>query len=377
MRVLIRISFCIIISFGIKDIAVAQDKSALFKDSLDNAFDLSKWLFDIHGFIPLISPITEPALGYGFIAAGVFFIPKEKSSSKEFKMPDIVGFGGGYTQNGSWFGGAVYAGFWKDNSIRYRGVLGYGNINLKYYGSGNNFLADNPAKFSMESYFILQQALFRINQSNFLIGGNYIFNKTKITAFEDSKLPFVEPKDFDLINSSISLISEYETFNNILSPSKGIRMQLGFQANLEILGSDRNYQRLNFFTLAFFPIYERWITGFRFESLLASGNTPFYMLPYISLRGVPILRYQGQLTFLVETEQYLNVYKRWGIVAFAGYGRTVADIESFNQGSNAWNAGAGFRYLIAQLLGLQMGIDVARGPENWAFYIVFGSAWMK
>ena len=46
-------------------------------------------------------------------------------------------------------------------------------------------------------------------------------------------------------------------------------------------------------------------------------------------------------------------------------------------GSTAWDAGAGFRYKIARLLGLQMGVDVARGPEDWAFYIVFGSAWLK
>jgi hypothetical protein len=143
------------------------------------------------------------------------------------------------------------------------------------------------------------------------------------------------------------------------------------------LGSDRNIQRLNFFTLAYIPIVERWISGLRFESLLASDKTPFYMMPYINLRGVPLLRYQGQLTFLAETEQYVNVYRRWGLVAFAGYGRTVSDIKSFSEGLNAWNAGGGFRYKIARLLGLQMGIDVARGPEDWAFYVVFGTAWLK
>ena len=36
-------------------------------------------------------------------------------------------------------------------------------------------------------------------------------------------------------------------------------------------------------------------------------------------------------------------------------------------GDTAWNAGAGFRYLIARSLGLKMGIDIARGPEDWAF----------
>ena len=320
------------------DPAVAQDKKGLFRDTLDNAFDISKWLLDLHGFLPVISPITEPALGYGFAAVGVFFIPKEKSSPGQFKMPDLVGLGGGYTQNGTWFAGAGYAGFWKDNRIRYRGLLGYADINLKYYGSGGNFLAENPAKFSNESYFLLQQALFRIGQSKFMIGGNYIFMKTTTTAFEDCKLPWIDPHDFVMTNSGISLIGEYESFNNILSPSKGVRLQLGFQSFLEILGSDRDIQRLNFFTLAYIPIYERWISGVRFESLLASGDTPFYMEPYICLRGVPVLRYQGQLTFLAETEQYFNVFRRWGLVAFAGYGRTVSDLESFNQGSNAWNA---------------------------------------
>jgi hypothetical protein len=355
----------------------SQDDNKIFRDTLDNAFDISKWLFELHGFIPVVSPITEPALGYGFVAAGVYFIPKKKTSPKEFKMPDIVGLGGGYTQNGSWFGGGGYAGFWKDNAIRYRGILGYGNINLKYFGSGDNILASDPAKFSMESIFFLQQALFRINKSNFMIGGSYTFGKTEVTAFEESKLPSVDPRDFDLVNSGISLLGEYETFNNILSPTRGVRMQLGYRANLEIIGSDRNNHRLNFFTLAYVPVNEKWVSGFRLESFLASKSTPFYLMPYISLRGVPILRYQGQLTFLAETEQYFKVYNRWGLVAFAGYGRTVPDIESFSQGSNAWNAGGGIRYLIARLLGLQMGIDVARGPEDWAFYIVFGSAWLK
>jgi len=285
----------------------SQNETKLFRDSLDGAFDISKWLFDLHGFIPIISPITEPALGYGLVGAGVYFIPKKKSSKDEFKMPDIAGIGGGYTQNGTWFAGAGYAGFWKDDRIRYRGLFGYGNINLKYYGSGNSYLAENPAEFSIESYFFLQQALFRIKESPFLLGGNYFFGKTEVTAFEESKLPSVDPLDFDLINSGIGLIGEYETFNNVLSPTKGIRVHFQYSQVLELLGSDRNFNRLNFFTLYYLPITEKWVSGFRVESMLASDNTPFYMMPYIGLRGVPVLRYQGELTFLAETEQLFRL----------------------------------------------------------------------
>ena len=355
----------------------SQNDTKLFRDSLDGAFDISKWLFELHGFIPIVSPITEPALGYGAAVAGVYFFPKKKTSKDEFRMPDIVGAGGGYTQNGTWFAGAGYAGFWKDDRIRYRGLFGYGNINLKYYGSGNSSLAETPVKFSMESYFFLQQALFRIKESHFLLGGNYFFGKTEVTAFEESKLPEVDPLDFDLINTGIGLIGEYETYNNILSPSKGIRVQFKYTQVLEILGSDRDNSRLSFFTLYYLPINDNWVSGFRAESMLASENTPFYMMPFVKLRGVPALRYQGALTMLAEIEQQIRVYKRWSVVGFGGIGTTIPSLDDMTFGSTVWNTGAGFRYKVARLLGLQMGVDVARGPEDWAFYIVFGNAWLK
>lgn len=37
--------------------------------------------------------------------------------------------------------------------------------------------------------------------------------------------------------------------------------------------------------------------------------------------------------------------------------------------------GAGFRYLIARRLGMRVGIDVAKGPEETYWYLIVGSAW--
>jgi len=355
----------------------SQNKPNMFIDSLDNALDLSHWLFNLHGILPIISPITEPAVGYGAVGVGLYFISKEKTDDKQFKMPDIIGAGVGYTQNGTWFGGVGYAGFWKDDKIRYRGVLGYGDINLKYYGLGGSYLEKNPANFSIGSLFFLQQAVFRIKNSNFLLGGKYLYGQTKVNAFEDSKLPWVKPKDFDIKNSGVELIAEYESFNNILSPTKGIRTHISYTQFLEALGGDRNTGRLTFFTVGYVPITKKWSSGLRVESMLASGNTPFYLMPFVILRGVPALRYQGELTMLAETEQFVNVYKRWSVVGFGGIGNTIPKIDKMDFGTTAWNAGGGFRYLIARLLGLQMGLDIARGPEDWAVYVVFGNAWLR
>ena len=368
----------IIILLSVPADGFAQKKDKPLIDTLDNAFDLSNYLYNLHGFLPVVSPITEPAVGYGAAVAGLFFIPKKKTEDQKFQMPDIVGIAGGLTENGTWFAGAGYAGFWKKDHIRYRGILGYGKINLKYYGKGDNILAKYPAKFTIESYFFLQQANFRLGDSKFLLGGKYQLSKATITFFEDSEIPGVNPKDFDLINSGIGLIAEYENFNNILSPSKGLRVNLTYDQFLQGLGSDRDFGRFTFFTHYYQPVIRnKWTAGFRIESQLATGETPFYMMPFISLRGVPVMRYQGEITALAETEQEVTLTKRWSVLGFAGIGTTYNTIEEMEKGSTAWNAGTGFRYLIARLFGLKMGVDVARGPEDWAFYVVVGSSWIK
>ncbi len=303
----------------------AQKKEKPLIDTLDNAFDLSHYLYDLHGFLPVISPITEPAVGYGAAAAGMYFIPKKKSNDLKFQMPDIVGLAGGLTANGTWFAGGGYFGFWKKDHIRYRGIFGYGDINLTFYGS------ENPAKFSISTYFLLQQAMFRLGDSRLMLGGKYQLGKSTITFFEDSDIPGINPFDLDMVNSGIGLISEYENYNNILSPTKGLRVNLSYDQYLEVMGSDRNFGRFTLFSHFYQPIIrKKWIAGFRMESQLATGDPPFYMTPFLNLRGVPVMRYQGELAALVETEQEIMLTGRWSIVGFGGYGRAFKSLDSMS-----------------------------------------------
>jgi hypothetical protein len=48
-------------------------------------------------------------------------------------------------------------------------------------------------------------------------------------------------------------------------------------------------------------------------------------------------------------------------------------------GSSKWvvSGGAGFRYMVARKFKLRMGVDLAKGPDTWAYYIVFGTSWKK
>jgi hypothetical protein len=95
------------------------------------------------------------------------------------------------------------------------------------------------------------------------------------------------------------------------------------------------------------------------------------------MRGIPVMRYQGSNTVLSETEWRWDFSYRHSLVGFGGAAKAIADGDSFQDSSWRVSGGAGYRYLLARKLKLRAGIDIARGPEDWAYYIVFGANWVK
>src|SRR5215468_2056660 len=71
----------------------------------DGWFDVSNFVAKKYGFVPVIVPITEPAIGYG-AAAALVFISRDRNAPAGTR-PDLYLGGGMYTESQSWgsFGG--------------------------------------------------------------------------------------------------------------------------------------------------------------------------------------------------------------------------------------------------------------------------------
>jgi hemolysin activation/secretion protein len=101
------------------------------------------------------------------------------------------------------------------------------------------------------------------------------------------------------------------------------------------------------------------------------------MLPFVWLRGIPALRYQGEAAATFEAELRWDFTRRWSLVGFIGEGWTSYDHFSDTALKDGHIAGGiGFRYLLARAFRLRAGIDLARGPEDSAIYITVGNAWL-
>lgn len=361
----------------------AQKQHISVKDSLDGAFDLSDYIIYAHGFIVIPTVITEPALGGIGGAIVPVFLKKhapvvDENGKKRFINPDITGGIGMYTGNKSWMVGAFRSGTLIKPKILYRVMAGYGDMNLSFYANNRPNLPDQEFKLNFKSTIFYTQWLKQFNNPKWSAGPQYLFLNSKINL-PDVNLPppFVQPKDIKSTISQLGAAIQFDGRDNIFTPDKGIRFQSDFFWSDNILGSDYDAWRVNLSAIGFYPLTKKLIGGLRIEGEQAFGNPPFYLLPGINLRGIPAVRYQGKTSIVTEAELRWDFYRRWSIMGYGGLASAFNDWDQAFEKPVVYSYGTGFRYLLARKFKLRMGVDVARGPEDWAYYIVFGSNWLR
>jgi hypothetical protein len=370
----------ILLMFVAPEKFLSQDATAakLLVDTLDNKIDISEFLRTRYGFAFIPTIITEPALGYGG-GGGIIFIhrdPTEIEAGKG-KYPSLSGIGGFYTESKSWAIGGGHFGVWKDGDIRYRGGGGLVDANLDYYREPIFQNGIERIGFNIKAWGIIQEIIFRLGKSNFFAGASYAFSNVKVSFDLSSDFPEINPRDYESNIGGLGAVLYFDSRDNMFTPNRGVYAGLKSIFYDGYFGSDRNFTRLFFHLLAYTPLTKNLYGAGRIDVKTAFNDVPFYLRPFISLRGVPAMRYQGETTYLAETEFRWDFTRRWSIVGFCGYGEATPISDEMFDKQSAYNIGAGFRYLIARLYGVRMGIDIARGPEEWAFYIQFGSAWFR
>lgn len=350
------------------------------KDSTDGALDLSEFLDMPEGILPVPIIITEPAIGYGGGLA-VIMIRENKFTTAEKKLrPNISGVFGFGTQSKTWGVGIFHSHSFNHDKIRYVGVLAKTTINIKFYGVRSDNQDAKPIILNMNNWFTMQRVLFRMKDTDLFIGPQYSYFQTKNSI--DSLLsrpviPGFEKIDGKSVISMVNLLIEYDSRDNIFTPDKGLSTGITVGYSATFLGSSNDYWNINPYFLAYVPISKKVFSAYRFDSQFAFGDVLLYAKPFIDMRGVPAMRYQGNYTMLVQTEWRGYVYRRWSLNGFVGTGKAFDDFSEFQEALWVYDYGAGFRYLLARRYNLNVGMDFAWSNNDFAFYIQVGTAWNK
>ncbi|MBI4893828.1 MAG: BamA/TamA family outer membrane protein [Acidobacteria bacterium] len=345
------------------------------KDPSDGWLDLSAFLSKPGGFFPLAMPVTEPAIGYGIAGGPVFLRPNTDAGAQGFARPDISVLGGLYTSNHTWGVAALDSSKWKNDRIETIFGAGHASVNLKYALEGGG-QAELGYNLTMSGG--IAKAKFKMGNSKLYGGIRYLFLETSATA-ASGIFPGLAPKGLGRTNRLAGPAASltFDSRNNILTPTRGLYSESTYSYFDPSFGGTINFQRFDQTALAFVPLHPRWTLGIRGEAAFSFGDPVFYARPFVSLRGVPAMRYQRQNMLQTEWELRWQFWKRFSAVGFGGVG-TVWNAHESRRGRETVAAGGmGFRYELARKFGLHYGVDVAHGPQGYAFYFVFGSAWLR
>jgi len=360
---------------------VAQEKSEERKwiDAEDGWFDLSRFIEQPHGFVPLFMPITEPALGYGVVATAVFLDPREEAGSEGWARPNITAVGGMWTENGS---DGLFVGnssLWDDGDLQTLVAGGTVNLELDLFGIGDDPVReDDPLGYRLEVDGIVGEGRRRMGESDFWLALRLVFARATVD-FDGPPggIPGVDPDDDDIRLAGPALGLRYDSFDNLFSPTRGLLSDTSLSLFDQAFGGTQDFQLFQQVLIKHWPLSESFFLGARLQENSSFGNTPFYARPFIQLRGVPALRYQGEHALSAELELRWQFHPRLSLIGFGGAGLAWTDFEQFEREQSAFTEGLGMRYLLARKFGLQAGLDVARGPEESAIYVQFGNAWLR
>jgi hypothetical protein len=386
VRVLVLAALCVLLVTGpqaspdnppTEDEEAAKSFWSRFKDPEDGKFDVAAGGEGASGFLPVLIPFSEPAIGFGVAGALAYFHPsKEPAGGQSNQGPDFprTTFGGGaYSDNGTWVAAVGHTESWKNSRIRYRGIVGFASANLDFYGIGEDpGQNDNALAFKTEGFGTMQQIESRLGKSRFFAGGRYVF--AVMDTSMDTPLGLAGLGETD--NAGLTAFVNYDSRDTAFTPSRGTRVGAELSYYSEELGGDFEYAQTGLTGNHYWPIFQkRLILGMRLEYNRAGDNAPFYALPWVKMRGIPAFRYLGNHVLVGEVEARWKIDDRWSVVGFGGIGWAAREFDELQDAERADSVGTGFRYLLARKLGLAAGVDIAFGPDETTTHIIFGSAW--
>lgn len=306
---------------------------------------------------------ASTSLQIAVIAAGLY----KSENNADTRQSNISLFGQG-SITGFYRVGIFGEHYAPDNRWRlnYRGD--FAHFPLKFWGltfeqQRNKANESNYTELQSEIYAEWQWRFGR----NIYFGPSAIFNYGKATKIERPELWGNERHD--MLNYGLGLIFSLDTRDYPNNASRGVQLSIRQNFFPRFIGNKNAFSE----TELTFNIYKQWwksgIMAFQVHGWSTYGNTPWTMLPTVDdskgIRGYYEGRYRAkqEADFVVELRQH--VWRRNGIVVWAGVGTVFNKFSQFNSKYLLPSYGFGYRWEFKKKVNIR--VDLGFGRNSYAF----------
>lgn len=230
-------------------------------------------------------PVSNPTIGTGLQGALLYLHPRKEGDGSS---PNATsGIGAMYTDTGSWAVGGFHDDSWKNDQYRFKGLIGYGEIAMKYYGGGNIPILPKPLGYDLNILVAMPQIQMRLPGSmNWYAGVNYLYvNSENIFHLEETTpiLPDVKQR---IVSAGLGFLITYDNRNDNYYPTQGVYFQATTTNFSKRWGGDNDYHKSKVRVSNYRPIGKRTILALSTRIDSSSEDTPFSTSPILTCVGL-------------------------------------------------------------------------------------------
>jgi len=327
-------------------------------------------------FFVMPIPISNPTIGTGLGVSTMYLFQAGKNAP-----PSSLMLGGFWADSNSWAGGAGGKVYFKDDTYRLSGWVGFFDANLKFYGIGND-AGDRGRSIEINQtgpFFVPRLARRVVDKLYLGAQFRYLSVTTAFPNLPDWLPGNILRDGIKIKSSGLGIVLEYDARDNEFNPGSGSYLDLTTNFAREEIGSDRNYSQYEAGYNYYGNLAEGKVLAWRATGCFNSGNTPLYDLcmfggEYDGIRGYVGGQYRDKVSLTTQLEYRWKLHKKWGMVAFAGMGQVAPSLSEMTTGNILPSYGVGIRFTASEKERINLGIDYARGSDSDAWYFRIAEA---
>ena len=292
-----------------------------------------------------------------------------------------LGLTASYFTSKSYFGIIFNKMYFKEDNYRTKSAIGGANINFQTY-------VDIPAlpnypresddgvfvNYTTQFVFIYLEGTKRV-WNDLFVGVRFMYTSSS-TVFHIGSEPTEEETLF-----GFGIASEFDNRNSVFNPKSGQNAKLGTFTFLEELGSSSQYNKVELQYNKYFPVsYKTTILARAYAVASIGSDVPFAGKNIVGkddLRGYSNGKFRANQVYDLQTELRWNFYKKWGMVAFGGVAVATDNFNGDNYSGLLPALGVGVRFKAIESKNINIGIDVAKGVNDWGLYFRIGEAFTR
>lgn len=315
--------------------------------------------------LPIIFYSPQTKLAAGILPTYIF------RSSPE-NRPTSVTFPAYYTVNDQISISLLPEVYYKNGLYRLSGSTSYQKWPDLFYGLGNATSADEEEEYTTRSTGATIDLQRRFGPSLYcgVVGE---ISHTELVEIESEGLlargDITGAETGTVSGAGVSI--SWDSRDNIFFPRSGSYHTASVTSFGKVLGGDYFFNRFVIDLRKYAAFDSNKIIAFQACGSFNDGDPPFGMMPQLGeiIRGYYPLRYidRNLLAFQVECRWH-PLWKRFGVVGFAGTGRVADRISDLNPNGFKFAAGIGIRYLFIPAEGLNVRFDIGIGHESSEIY---------